>query len=403
MRRRRVSTEFAPALLALGATQVLASTAAGLALTVVTPVAYQLSRSEQIAGLSQTAMILGASLLTLPIAALSRRRGRRTALGTAFSLAALGAMGTVLAITAESWPLFLIALVLIGGGTVGALATRFAAADAVTDPIHLPLAISLILWAGTSGSLIGPNLMSLTGGTKTASPFIVLLVLYALAAGISFLWAPAGAIGADGRRPGVERRNLPTVLRRHPAAIFALVLTLVSHSVMIALMGMAPVHLVMVDTPAGLVGMMMSAHLVAMYVLSPVFGLLARWRGARFVGLCGLVLSGTTAVVLALSHSGASWMFTTGLTLLGFGWSMSIVAGSVLVSESIPPRERGRLQGLMDLTMNVSGGCASIIAGTLTAVWSYGTLAWASGALAGVTLVLIGVLRFGAPRKAIPE
>lgn len=337
-------------------------------------------------------MIVGASVLTFPIARLAQKSGRGTALAVAFALAAGGAGGTIGAVSIESWPLFLVALFLVGGGTVGGLATRFAAADIVEKPASVPLAISLILWAGTIGALLGPNLVGQMSAASHLGPYQLLLILYMLAIAASFA-------GANGKRPHIafaaKRRvrlsEIPMLLRKHRSATQGLIITLVSHAAMIALMGMAPVHLSHLQTSAGVVGLIMSAHLVAMYVLSPVFGMLARWRGAGVVGVAGLILSGVSAVILALASTNTPWLFPVGLTLLGFAWSMGIVAGSALVSGKIPEPERGVFQGLTDLGMNVSGGVFSVLAGLVMAALSYEALAWTIAAI--VLVVLGGFLR----------
>ncbi len=48
--------------------------------------------------------------------------------------------------------------------------------------------------------------------------------------------------------------------------------------------------------------------------------------------------------------------------LLGLGWSATMVAGSTLLSESVPDAVRPEAQGLSDLVM----GCAGALAGALS-------------------------------------
>jgi MFS family permease len=62
-------------------------------------------------------------------------------------------------------------------------------------------------------------------------------------------------------------------------------------------------------------------------------------------------------------------MVTIGLTLLGLGWSAATVAGSALLSSSLPADEKTNVQGVSDSLMNLSGATGGAVAGSiLTAV-----------------------------------
>lgn len=126
------------ALRTLVAAQVLASTAAGLVLATASVTAVALAGTEQVAGATQTAMVVGASVLTLPIARLSERFGRRAALSLAYSIAATGALVGAAAIGLGLWWLLVLGTVLIGGGSVAGLAARFAAAESAPAPTQRP-------------------------------------------------------------------------------------------------------------------------------------------------------------------------------------------------------------------------------------------------------------------------
>jgi MFS family permease len=83
---------------------------------------------------------------------------------------------------------------------------------------------------------------------------------------------------------------------------------------------------------------------------------------------------------------------TAALFLLGLGWSCGLVAGSALVTESVPIERRPSVQGLSDLIMNVCGATGTIVAGAIVGVLSYGVLGLAVGvmvALAGLWLLAV--------------
>ncbi len=376
------------ALIALIAAQVVASTGAGLALTVASVTVLELSGSERAAGLAQTAIVVGASILTLPVSRLAARAGRRASLAAAYAAAAVGALVGAMGVAASSWGLVLVGLAFVGGGTVAGLAARFAAADTASRPKDVALAIALVLWASTVGSLVGPNLVSLTGlGTSTGA-FLLLAALYAGAGGIVLLAVPrtlgrSAVVGGRSSRAGALR-----LLAARPRALMGVGISAAVHIAMVALMAMAPVHLHHQMASDSMIGAAMSGHLAAMYALSPVVGLaVARW-GARSSAVGSLALVLLAAVVLAVSASEAGWAFGAGLTLLGFGWSMGMVAGSSLIVGALEPGERAGVQGATDLVLNLGGGAASIVAGLVVAGAGYEALAVAFAIAVGLAALL---------------
>jgi MFS family permease len=137
----------------------------------------------------------------------------------------------------------------------------------------------------------------------------------------------------------------------------------------------------------------MSAHLAAMYILSPIFGLLVRHFGSRSAGSAAIAVSGFGAIVLASASDQGPWMFGIGLTVLGFGWSLGMVAGSTMVTQALSQDDRLSTQSSTDLVINLGGGAASVIAGTLVAGFGYEFLAWAIVGTLASAAVLIFVSR----------
>jgi MFS family permease len=63
-----------------------------------------------------------------------------------------------------------------------------------------------------------------------------------------------------------------------------------------------------------------------------------------------------------------------GLTLLGLGWSGTMVAGSTLLSESVPVELRPSAQGLADLVMGLAGASAGALSGPVVQLGGYPAL-----------------------------
>jgi hypothetical protein len=72
---------------------------------------------------------------------------------------------------------------------------------------------------------------------------------------------------------------------------------------------------------------------------------------------------------------------------LGVGWSFGLVAGSTLLTESVPVVDRVQVQGAGDLLMSLCGGAAAFSSGFIKQSFGFHTLAYAGTLLAGILLV----------------
>lgn len=392
--------------------------AVGLALSSV--LVFQLSGSVTISGWAGTATVLGAALLALPTAAASGRAGRRAGLCLAYGAALTGCLVSMLAISIGSWPLLLVGLALFGGGSAGNLASRYSAAD-LAPPSHTGKHLSLVVWAATIGSVLGPNLaepaqrMATESGMVTgrAGPFAlaglafgVALAVIALALRPDPLLLARSATGKDTgqehaavpRPRGRTLRDAWSTLRVTRQARQALVAIAVSHTAMVSVMSMTPVHLDHGGASLSVIGVVISLHIAGMYVLSPVVGWLADRLGRVPVLVLGMaqLLAGAALAGTAGEH--AIPQVSIGLFLLGTGWSCGLVAGSAMLTEAVPLERRPAVQGLSDLIMNVCGASGTVIAGAIVGALSYGFL----GAAVGVMVVLCGLWLLSARLRPQP-
>jgi MFS family permease len=144
-------------MIVLAITQVVGTVGVGIAPSIGVLLAGEVTQNEAWAGLARTASTLGAALIGLPLGSLAARRGRRVALASGWWLAAFGA---ALLVASAQWsePITLFAgLLAIGAGSAASLQSRFAATD-LADPRHRGRSLALIVWVGTIGSVLGPNL-----------------------------------------------------------------------------------------------------------------------------------------------------------------------------------------------------------------------------------------------------
>lgn len=389
----------------LSAAQVVSGMGTSVAFALSALVVYELSGSTALSGLAGTAVVLGAALFSLPTARASGRGGRRSGLSFAYGVAFAGSILAVTAVRLGLWPLLLLGLLLLGSGTAGNLAARYAATD-LAPTGHAARHLSWVVWAATIGAVAGPNLAqpaaelgARLGLAAEAGPFAV--------AGATFLIA--GVILNIGLRPdplvlarsvaiaggGEQNPVRPTVatawaaLRLVPAARRALLGIAVSHTAMVSIMSMTPLHLHAGHADFVIIGIVISVHVAGMYMLAPVIGVLADRLGKSKVLVAGMTLLLAAAVTAGTAGHNVP-MVTTGLFLLGVGWSCGLIAGSSMLSEALTVELRPTVQGLSDLVMNVSGASGALLAGAIMGATSYRVLSSVVAAMVVITALTIG-------------
>ncbi|MFB7556516.1 MFS transporter [Streptomyces brevispora] len=376
--------------------QILGGLGVPIGIALAPVLATQVSGSEALSGLAPTASVTGTALLSLPLAALMTSRGRRPGLVLAYLIGALGAGLVVLSTVVENFPLLLLGMAAFGAGSSANLQARFAAAD-LAEPERRGRAISTVIWATTIGSVLGPNIAAPAGrvfrGTavsETAGPFVWAAGIFLLAAlVVAALLRPDPLLTARALAPressSAGDRSLRAgiaAVRASPMARLALVTVTVSHTAMVSIMVMTPVDLGHHGADLQLVGLVISGHIAGMYAFSPVMGWLSdRFGRLAVIGLAVGLLS--LAALLAGTAGAAHGRTAAGLFVLGLGWSAGLVAGSALLTDSVPQPARAAVQGLSDLTMNASAGIGGAVAGVIVSRASYG---WLN--LAGACLLL---------------
>jgi MFS family permease len=105
--------------------------------------------------------------------------------------------------------------------------------------------------------------------------------------------------------------------------------------VMVAVMAIAPVHLVAHGHDLGLLGIVVGIHVAGMFVPSPISGWAADRVGPTAVAGGGfLLIIGSGVAGLFLDTGGALWMMVV-LAMLGVGWNFGMVGGSALLAGSV--------------------------------------------------------------------
>ncbi|GAA2381179.1 MFS transporter [Dactylosporangium salmoneum] len=347
------------------------------------------------AGLTGSCSVVGAALIAIPATRLMRTGGRRPGLVFAYGLGSLGALIVVAAVRASSVPLLFLGTLLFGGASAANLQARYAATD-LSAPDRRARQLSFVVWATTIGAVAGPNLAPLTdrllgrwGMPEYGGPYLFSVVAFAFAALVLLAvlrpdpLLTARALAGEQAPPGkAVWREAARTVRDSAGARTGVAAVVVGHVVMVGVMSMTPVHIGTYVHDHGdllrIVGLVISIHITGMYALSPVVGWLADRAGRRAVILGGVGVL-LLACLLSGTAGGHTWRLSIGLGLLGLGWSATMVAGSTLLSESVPLQQRAGVQGLSDVVMGVAGASAGALSGVVVDLFGYPVLTLLAG------------------------
>jgi MFS family permease len=366
---------------------------------VVTLLASDMLGSDRLAGIGSASFTLGAALTMVPLAAFMRRRGRRPGMTAALLI---GAAGGAIAATGGQlrfFPLFVVGMILVGAGQASTLQGRYVAAD-LAEPGHQATAIAAIVWIGALGAVFGPLLTPFEkaaarsiGLDELIGPFVFATVLFLVAAAV--VWtrlrpdplAVSGGIDptAERTRPIKQVRASIAVIAQSSGARLGFAAMAISQAVMVGVMTMTPPHMKDHDH-ANLSAFVIAVHILGMYGLAPFVGRAVEHIGrVRSIQIGAVVLgSGTMATVLA---GYVPALMFVGLFLLGLGWNIGLIAGSTLLTTSVPAKSKVEVQGTSDLTMSFCGALAAFSSGFIKQSFGFHLLANVAAVLAGCLLV----------------
>lgn len=386
---------------------------AGLAAgaTVGALIAKDLLGSEGLAGLPTALYTLGSALAAYLVGRASRRLGRRPALAGGFLLGGLGAAGVVLATATRDVPLFFVALFVYGAGSATNLQSRYAGTD-LAAPHQRGHAASIALVATTVGAVAGPSLVDPLGVVAGSLGLPKLSGMFALAAAAYTL---AGLIFLVLMRPDplLLSRELPeeapaTAAKGQPVpesgrhlVVLGATTMIATQVAMVAVMTMTPVAMQSHGHGLGAAGAVIAAHIAAMYLPSPISGVLVDRWGRLPTAMSSVTVLLFAGLFAAVSSGGSMLLITIALVLLGFGWNLGLIAGTALVVDGTAPARRPQVQGSIDVLVALAGAGAGAASGVVTALFNYPTLTILCG-LIGVAAVPV-VVRLRAPQPSLPH
>ncbi|RYB89101.1 MFS transporter [Nocardioides glacieisoli] len=386
--------------------QAVGAVGVTIGVTTSSLLARDISGSDTMAGLAQTFQVLGTAATAYGLARVMGRRGRRVGLVAGYLMGATGAVLAVVAGVIGSMLVLLLGSLLLGATTAVNTGSRYAATDLATEE-HRARSLSLVVWASTIGAVAGPNLVGVGGSTgrslgipELTGGFAIGAVVLVLTAG--WVWwrlrpdplllaqAAAGVSPTVGPQPrGRSWATFLEVVREVPAVGAAVVAMACAHAAMVTVMIMTPLHMEHGGAHLEVIGFVISIHVAGMFAFSPIVG----WAADRFGRSAVLVTGGVVLLVslalCGLSPEGSSWQITTGLFLLGLGWSCATVAASTVIADRTPIAARTDVQGTSDMAMALTAAGGGALAGVIVGVLGYSALAAFAALLAG-TVVAAG-------------
>ncbi len=369
-----------------------------------------ISHSESLAGLAQTTAVLGAAAMALPLAKLTQRGGRRLALSTGYSVAVAGSIFAILGGVQRNLFLMLLGTFFVGAASASGYQARFAAIDLASDA-QRSKNLSFVVWGSTIGAVTGPNLMQPAGHLaqslglpRLVGPYLIsastlvfaTLVILILLRPDPFLVAHSIS-QASGKKKHETTKAALQHIRQNPESLFAIAAVAIGHLAMVSIMVMTPVHMAHVDVTLRVIGLVISVHVLGMYAFSPLVGSLSDRYGRMVVIRLGVLLLLCSAVISGTASGMDSVRLGIGLFLLGLGWSLTLIGGSTLLSESVDMSMRPSSQGASDLVMNLVGALGGASAGVIIGAFSYGWLCF----FAAVPVLFLGLWSYRLTNKSM--
>ena len=375
---------------------------AGLAagITVGALLAEEMLGTNAFAGLPAGLFTLGSAGAALIVGRLSNRFGRRMGLATGFITGGLGALGVILAAIVNNVFLLFISLFIYGAGTATNLQARYAGTDLANNK-QRATAVSIAMFSTTFGAVAGPNLVDVMGDfalsigvPSLAGPFILSATAF-IVAGLflfAFLRPDPFIIGLkinENNRKTVSNKLPEGKLMNKKVIVVGAIIMVLTQIVMLAIMTMTPVHMENHDHSLRAIGLVIGFHIAAMYLPSPLTGILVDRLG-RFTMAIASGITLLASGIVAMAAPGESlFLITVALVLLGLGWNFGLISGTALIVDSTEPEIRAKTQGTIDVFIALGGAAGGSLSGMVVAGSSFEMLSLAGGIL---SLILVPIV-----------
>ncbi|QYX78567.1 MFS transporter [Streptomyces akebiae] len=383
--------------------QVLSGAGLAAGITVGALLAQDMLGSTGLAGLPSALFTAGSALAAVAVGRMSQARGRRSGLAAGYLVGAVGGAGVVTAAVADNPLLLFISLFVYGAGSATNLQARYAGAD-LAAPSHRGRAVSTVLVATTLGGVVGPVLTSSTGDLahalgipRLAGPFLLATVAYVAAALVLVIWLRPDPLllartldteqSLGNGTTGTE--ETASAQGRSAGVVLGALIMVLTQLVMVAIMTMTPVHMHDHGHTTTASGFVIAVHVAAMFLPSPLTGRLADHYGRIKVAVASGITLLASGVLAATAPADSVAPLALALALLGLGWNLGLVAGTAIITDTVPLATRAKTQGMVDVSIAIAGATGGLSSGLVVAASGYPVLALTGGILALAVLPAI--------------
>jgi MFS family permease len=296
-------------------------------------------------------------------------------------------------ITTSLW-LFVPGLFLLGTSRGSLDQGRYAVAG-ITPPVKRASALSMVVWGGTVGAVLGPLLVAPSGQIATnfgvtpfaGAPFVTAalvgvagLLIFFLLKGVD-LRALAQAIdakfGSPGQTPSTNepaKKGLKAPVFVVPAARAAMITMACAQASMTLMMAIISVYMLKNGHTLEDVGVVITAHVLGMYALSPLVGRLADHIGRKATAIIGVFVLAAACVLTPV------FLFTPWIMFcefgVGFGWCLCYISGGAMLTNALTHEQRAQSQGASDVFVNVASAFGSLSSGILLTAFNFWIVAF---------------------------
>lgn len=387
--------------------QIFGGAGLGAGITVGALLAQDMTGSENAAGIPTALFAFGSAVAALLIGIASQRFGRRAGLAGGFLIGGLGAIGVIIAALLNSIALLFFALLIYGAGMASNLQVRYAGTDLANEK-QRATAASMALVSTTLGAVIGPNLVNTMGefadsiGVPTlAGPFIMSGVAFIIAGLILLIFLRPDPLFVATAIANAEKKDdkiqsggsLKNPTRNKQGIMVGTIIMVLAQLIMTAIMTMTPVHMGHFGHGLSEVGLVIGFHIAAMYLPSPLTGLLVDKFGRTTMAIASGATLLAAGLVAAFAPADSLSVLILALVLLGVGWNFGLLTGTALIIDSTHPSVRAKTQGTSDVLVALSGATGGALSGMVVAHSSY-TILSISGAVLSLLLIPVVVLHF---------
>ena len=328
-------------------------------------------------GLTYSIRKIANALMSYPAGKLADAWGRKPVLYIGLIQMGVGSILVYYSIAADSFTLFIGGLV-FGGMSVGTLGQLTVAAIDMYPAAQRGEGVSYVLVGRSLGSIGSPILVWATTSYAASKsldslgvPWLIPPILVVICGVLIYFIRPdplefaknkgrfyteieaKHSVASDARKMSTS-----SLLRKYPV-IAAIVNGTLASAVMTMIMALSTVLLKQNNYGLTVISVAIGLHALGMYGFSTVFGRLADRRGRKLVFIIGSIILAFSGLATPLTSD--YWAITSGLFLVGLGWSAVNVGSTAMLGDRVPPTSMGQIIGIHQLV----GGALGIFIPTL--------------------------------------